>query len=128
MVFPLTLKSKLGEIQQELDVLNSSQKKPPSIIILIHPRLKHSGIVSQPLECWDTQGFLGAAIQETQKSTPSTLQSGWSFMEYNKDENQAKESGKSRRKRGRKSGRCAKAGCALKMQLRRTINRKQGIK
>lgn len=56
MVFPATLKSKLGEIHQELDVLNSSQKKPSSIIILIHPRVKHSGIVSQPLECWHRQG------------------------------------------------------------------------
>lgn len=58
-----------GEIQQGLDVLNSSQKKPPSIIILIHPRLKHSGIVSQPLQCWDTQGFPGAGIQESQNSS-----------------------------------------------------------
>lgn len=115
MAFPVTLKSKLSEIHQELDVLNGSQKKPASIIILIHPKPKHSGIASQPLECWDTQGFPEAGVQETQKSIPSTFQFGWTFKEYNKGENQAMESGKSRRRR-RKIGRSPKAGCALKMQ------------
>lgn len=45
-------------------------------------------------------------------------------MEYNKDENQAGESGNSRRMRGRKAGRSPRAGCALKVQLRCTINGK----
>lgn len=90
--------------------------------------MKHSGIVSQPHEHWDTQGFPGAGIQEIQKSIPFTFQFGWSFMEYNKDENQAMESGKRRRKmRRRKIGRSPKDGCALKMQHEAEVNNKWEI-
>lgn len=48
-------------------------------------------------------------------------------MECNKDENQATESGKSRRMRGRKTGRNPKVGCALKMQLRCTKMGNRGL-